>query len=92
MDFLLQYVVPGLKILLWVCGACFILKWALFFWHYYKLNVLNVGNRNMPATREMVDAEVKVIRDKRHIVSLVVAMLVIIACLYGIDWFRRQSL
>jgi len=91
MDFLLQYVRPGLIILLGVCVVCFVLKWVLLFLHFSALKIISMAKRNMPASREVLDAEVVVIRDKRHIVSLAVAMLVIFACLYGIGWLRRQS-
>jgi hypothetical protein len=91
-EYLTKYVVPGLTFVLIVCGVYFVIRCALLMFHFTKLKTLGALRRGQPASAEMVDTEMLVMRDKRHMGTSTVLAILSAAAIYGINWYVKNGM
>jgi hypothetical protein len=89
--FLSKYLVPGLIMALIACVVYFALRFVLLVIHAAKLKTLGALRRGQPSTTEMVDTEMLVMRDKRHMGSSVAGAIVLAAAIYGVNWYIKHG-
>lgn len=92
LTFLIRYVEPVLIMLLIVCVVYFVVRCVLLVCHFGKLKTLSALRRGQPSTSEMVDTEMMVRRDKRHMTSTTMAAIVIAVVICGINWYAKHGM
>jgi uncharacterized membrane protein YdcZ (DUF606 family) len=90
-EYLTGYVVPGLTFAVIACGVYFVIRCVLLVFHFAKLKTLGALRRGQPASAAMVDTEMMVMRDKRHMGSSVMGAILMAAAIYGINWYVKHG-
>jgi hypothetical protein len=92
MKFLTKDVVPVLTVLVVMCVLYFVVRCILLVFHFAKLKTLRALHRGQPSSAQMVDTEMMVMRDKRHMGSSVMGAILIAAAIYGINWYVKNGM
>ena len=92
MELLRHYVKPGLILVLLVCIALLVFRCILLVYHSGRLKTLNALRGNKPSTTEIVDTEMMVMRDKRHVASTTMATIVLAVATYAINWYLKHGM